>query len=71
MSAALVETWFLGDLLGISSLACWEVPVFSRLLVLLLLFVGMLLSVVSGLLAGWSETVFGELMGFRSLLPLM
>ena len=40
-------------------------------LVLLLLIVGTLLGVVSGLLAGCSEKVFGELMGFRSLLPLM
>ena len=70
MSAALVGTWFLGDLLGIASLSFGEMIVFS-LLFLLLLIVGTLLTGVSGLLAGCSEKVFGELMGLRSLLPLM
>ena len=70
ISAALVETWFLGDLLGIASLSCGEISVF-RLVVLLLLLVGTLLSSVSGLFAGCSEKVFGELMGLTSLLPRM
>ena len=67
ISAALVETWFLGDLLGISSLTGLELLV----LALLLSLVGALVRVVSVIVAGCSETTFGELMGFRSLLPLM
>ena len=60
ISAALVETWFLGDLLGIAfplalstlgvSWSCSSVAV--------------PVLVVSGM-------IFGELMGFSSLLPLM
>ena len=63
MSAALVETWFLGDLLGISFLTGLE---------LLVLALGLsLVGAVSVFVAGCSGTLFGELMGFKSLLPLM
>ena len=67
MSAALVETWFLGDLLGISFLTGLELLV----LALVLSLVGALVWVVSVIVAGCSGTTFGELMGFKSHLPLM
>ena len=58
MSAARVEVWFLGDLLGIASLFFFSLSVSSAVVVL-----------VSE--ASCSEKVFAELIVFRSLLPLM
>ena len=60
MSAALVETWFLGDLLGISFLSA-----------LLELVASLSCSSLAVHLLVSSDMVFGELMGFKSLLPLM
>jgi len=58
MSAARVELWFLGDLLGIAPLFVFRFSVSSVVVVLL-----------SG--ASCSGKVFAELIVFRSLLPLM
>ena len=60
MSAARVEMWFLGDLLGILSIGALSKFVVSCR--------------CSLSCEGWLvslEAVFGELMGFSSLLPLM